>query len=117
MTSFMSDSEQQFEMGGTYEHMSEKPEEQRPLTTENHPAPLSEPSKLGRLAAIGVVILCVVGIFLYLGGWFSPHQLTQARFVNGFQKVFGFHSGFPTEPLRNPRRRRCVALLFAYIPS
>jgi catalase len=83
-------------------------EEQRPLTTENHPAPLSEPSKLGRLAGIGVVILCVVGIFLYLGGWFSPHELTQARFVNGFQKVFGFHSGFR----RNHAKGVCVTGFF-----
>jgi hypothetical protein len=61
---------------------------------ENQPAPLSVSSTLARLAAIGVVILLVVGGFLYLGGWFNPHELTPARFVNGFEKVFGIHSGF-----------------------
>ncbi|HYZ84794.1 MAG TPA: catalase family peroxidase [Bryobacteraceae bacterium] len=75
---------------------------------ENQPAPLSERSKLARLAGIGVVILCVAGAFLYLGGWFSPYELTQARFVNGFQKVFGIHSGFR----RNHAKGVCVTGFF-----
>lgn len=77
-------------------------------STENQPAPLSERSKLARLAGIGVVILCVAGAFLYLGGWFSPHALTQERFVDGFQKVFGFHSGFR----RNHAKGVCVTGFF-----
>src|SRR6202162_3279038 len=63
-------------------------------STENQPAPLSVSGTLARLAGIGVVVLCVVGGFLYLGGWFSPHELTPIRFVNGFEKVFGIDSGF-----------------------
>ncbi len=75
---------------------------------ENQSAPLSERSKLVRLAGIGVVILCVVGTFLYLGGWFSPHKLTPARFVDGFQKVFGTHPGFR----RNHAKGVCVSGFF-----
>ena len=77
-------------------------------STENQPAPLSVSSTLARLAGIGVVILCVVGGFLYLGGWFSPHELTPARFVNGFEKVFGIHSGFR----RNHAKGVCVSGFF-----
>ncbi len=75
---------------------------------ENQPTPLSERSKLARLAGIAVVILCVAGAFLYLGGWFNPHQLTPARFVNGFQEVFGWHSGFR----RNHAKGVCVTGFF-----
>ncbi len=74
----------------------------------DQPAPLSVPGTLARLAGIGVVLLFVVGGFLYLGGWFSPHELTPARFVNGFQKVFGIHSGFR----RNHAKGMCVAGYF-----
>ena len=77
-------------------------------STENQPAPLSLSSTLARLAGIGVVILLVVGGFLYLGGWFSPHELTPIRFVNGFEKVFGIHSGFR----RNHAKGMCVTGYF-----
>src|SRR5260370_23351797 len=63
-------------------------------STENQPAPLSVSSTLARLAGIGVVILCVVGGVLYLGGWFNPHELTPARFVNGFEEGFRIQSCF-----------------------
>ena len=77
-------------------------------STENQPARLSVPSILARLAGIGVVILCLVGGFLYLGGWFTPHELTPARFVNGFEKVYGIHSGFR----RNHAKGVCVRGFF-----
>ncbi len=77
-------------------------------SAENQPAPLSVSNTLARLAAIGVVILLIVGGFLYLGGWFSPHELTPARFVNGFEKVFGVHSGFR----RNHAKGVCVSGFF-----
>jgi len=63
---------------------------------------------LARFAGIGVVIICVVGGFLYLGGWFSPHELTPARLVNGFETVFGIHSGFR----RNHAKGMCVTGYF-----
>ncbi len=75
---------------------------------ENQPAPLSVPSALARLAGIGVVILGVVGGFLYLGGWLSPHELTPARLVDGFETVFGIHSGFR----RNHAKGMCVTGFF-----
>jgi catalase len=71
---------------------------------ENQSASLSVSSTLARLAGIGFVILCVVGGGLYLGGWFNPHELTPARFVNGFEKVNGIHSGFR----RNHAKGVCV---------
>ena len=63
---------------------------------------------MARLGGVGVLILGVVGAFLYLGGWFSPHELTQARFVNGFEKVDGIYSGFR----RNHAKGLCVTGYF-----
>ncbi len=78
------------------------------VSTENQPAPLSVSGTLARLACIGIVILCVVAGFLYLGGWFNPHELTPARFVNGFEEVFGIHTGFR----RNHAKGVCVGGFF-----
>jgi catalase len=77
-------------------------------STENQPAPLSVSSTLARLAGIGVVILCVVGVFLYLGGWFTPNALTPARFANAFEQVDGIYSGFR----RNHAKGVCVSGFF-----
>src|SRR6201993_1607855 len=77
-------------------------------STENQPAPPSVPSTLARLAAVAVIILGVVAGFLYLGGWFSPHELTPARFVDGFERVNGIHSGFR----RNHAKGVCVRGFF-----
>ena len=77
-------------------------------STENQPAPLSVSSTLARLAGVGVIVLLIVGGFLYLGGWFSPHELTPIRFVDGFEKVFGIHSGFR----RNHAKGVCVGGFF-----
>src|SRR6516164_389235 len=49
---------------------------------------------LARLTLIGVVLAAVAGTFAYLGGWFTPNELTPARFVDGFEEVNGVHSGF-----------------------
>src|SRR5689334_16702677 len=63
---------------------------------------------MARLAAVGVIILGVVAGVLYLGGCFSPHELTPARFVDGFETVFGIHSGFR----RNHAKGMCVSGFF-----
>jgi catalase len=63
-------------------------------SAEKQSAPLSRGSALLRLGGIGVVILCVAGGFLYLGGWFSPNALTPARFVDAFERANGVFSGF-----------------------
>jgi catalase len=60
------------------------------------------------MAGIGVVILIVIGAFLYLGGWFSPHKLTPARFVDEFERVNGTNSGFR----RNHAKGVCVKGFF-----
>jgi catalase len=71
-------------------------------------APLTGGALLGRFAALGVLVLGVVGAFLYLGGWFSPAKLTPGRFVNEFEKVGGVHSGFR----RNHAKGVCVRGFF-----
>lgn len=51
-------------------------------------------STLARLALIGVALAAVIAGFAYFGGWFTPHDLTPARFTDGFEEVFGVHPGF-----------------------
>ena len=51
-------------------------------------------STLARFALIGVVLAAVAATFAYFGGWFSPNELTPARFTDGFEHVNGVHSGF-----------------------
>ena len=76
----------------------ESPRETAPM--EKPPAPLSAGNMLARLAGIGVLLLGVAGAFLYLGGWFSPQQLTPPRFVDEFERANGIHSGFGATTLR-----------------
>jgi catalase len=61
-----------------------------------------------RWAAIGVVIAGIVGAFAYTGGWFSPHRLTPARFIDTFEAVNGLHPGFR----RNHAKGICVTGFF-----
>jgi catalase len=77
-------------------------------STEGQAAPLTRSSTLGRLAGIGIAILGVAAAFLYLGGWFAPHALTPARFVDAFERVNGIHSGFR----RNHGKGVCVSGFF-----
>jgi catalase len=63
-------------------------------SAEKQPAPQSRGSALLRLGGVGVVILCVAGGCVYLGGWFSPNALTPARFVDAFGRTDGVYSGF-----------------------
>jgi len=51
-------------------------------------------STLARFALIGIALAAVAGSFAYLGGWFSPNDLTPARFTDGFEEVNGVHAGF-----------------------
>ena len=55
---------------------------------------LSKASTLARCALIGVALAAVVGTFAYVGGWFTPNDLTPARFTDAFEQVDGIHSGF-----------------------
>jgi len=56
--------------------------------------PLDQASTLARLALIGVALAAVIGAFAYFGGWFTPNDLTPARFTDAFEYVDGVHSGF-----------------------
>src|SRR5438105_14667691 len=49
---------------------------------------------LARFALIGVALAAVAGTFAYVGGWFTPNELTPARFTDGFEQVDGVHPGF-----------------------
>jgi catalase len=55
---------------------------------------LGKASTLARFALIGVALATVVGTFAYFGGWFTPNDLTPARFTDAFEHVDGIHSGF-----------------------
>ncbi len=56
--------------------------------------PLGGTGALVRLAIIGIVLAAIVATFAYLGGWFTPHELTPARLTDGFEQVAGIHYGF-----------------------
>jgi catalase len=71
---------------------------------QNHPAPPTGSNTLARLAGIGVLLLGIVGAFLYLGGWFSPDKLTPGRFTDELERVNGKYSGFR----RNHAKGVCV---------
>jgi catalase len=62
-------------------------------------------STLARLGVIGVVMLCVAGLFAYVGGWLSPGRLTQDRMMAAFEKAHGSHPGFR----RNHEKGVCVS--------
>jgi len=47
-----------------------------------------------RSALVVAIVLSVGAGFLYLGGWFSPRQLTPARLIDTFERVNGPHPGF-----------------------
>jgi catalase len=58
------------------------------------PAPLSSASSIRGLAAIGVLVVVIAGLFLYAGGWLTPRALTPAALVNTFEHLNGVHDGF-----------------------
>ena len=72
------------------------------------PAPLPSAALFARLAAIGVLLAGIAGLFLYAGGWFTPHALTPATMVNTFEHLNGVHPGFR----RNHAKGVCVTGYF-----
>ncbi len=62
----------------------------------------------GRLTAIAGAIVVTAGLFLWAGGWFTPHELTPAAIINTFQYVNGAHPGFR----RNHAKGVCVTGYF-----
>jgi catalase len=63
---------------------------------------------LARLAGIGVLLSLLAGLFLFAGGWLTPHNLTPASMVDTFERVNGAHPGFR----RNHAKGVCVAGFF-----
>lgn len=73
-------------------------------------APASLPSSImfARIAAIGFLLAVTAGLFLFAGGWLTPHSLTPAKLVNTFERLDGVHSGFR----RNHAKGVCVTGYF-----
>jgi catalase len=45
--------------------------------------------------AIGIVLVSVIGLFAYVGGYLSPHRLSPKRMVDAFEEIGGgAHQGF-----------------------
>jgi catalase len=72
------------------------------------PARVRGSALLVRVALIVSALAIVAAAFAWLGGWFSPHELTPARFVNELEKVDGVHPGFR----RNHTKGVCVSGFF-----
>jgi len=70
--------------------------------------PLRGAGLAARLTAIAGAIVVTAGLFLYAGGWFTPHQLTPARIVDTFEYLNGAHPGFR----RNHAKGVCVTGYF-----
>jgi catalase len=63
---------------------------------------------LARLAGIGALLALLAGLFLFAGGWLTPHKLTPATMVDTFERVNGANPGFR----RNHAKGVCVAGFF-----
>lgn len=61
-----------------------------------------------RFTAIGGALVVSAGLFLYAGGWFTPHELTPAGIIKTFEHLNGVHPGFR----RNHAKGVCVAGYF-----
>jgi catalase len=55
---------------------------------------LSMGETLARFLLIGVLVLVVVALFAFVGGWLSPSRLTQSKMMAAFQEANGSHPGF-----------------------
>jgi catalase len=72
------------------------------------PAPLRPAKLILRLTVIGMVLAGIAALFLYAGGWFTPHALSPAVMINTFEKVNGEHPGFR----RNHAKGVCISGYF-----
>src|SRR5947208_1362208 len=69
---------------------------------------LGRASTPARCALIGLGLGAVAGTFAYLGGWFTPNDLTPSRFIDAFEQVNGVHPSFR----RNHARGMAVSGFF-----
>jgi catalase len=58
-----------------------------------------------RLGGIAAVVVVVIIVFAYVGGWLSPNRMTQNTMVAGFEDANGSHPGFRL----NHAKGLCVA--------
>ena len=72
------------------------------------PAPLRPAKLILRLTVIGMVLAGIAALFLYVGGWFTPHALSPAVMINTFENVNGEHPGFR----RNHAKGVCISGYF-----
>jgi catalase len=61
-----------------------------------------------RFTSIGAVLVGIVGLFAYAGGWLTPRNLTPASLIDTFEKVNGLHPGFR----RNHAKGVCISGYF-----
>jgi catalase len=59
---------------------------------------------ISRVVGIGGLLATIAGLFLYAGGWFTPHKLSPASMVDIFEYLNGVHAGFR----RNHAKGVCV---------
>ena len=62
--------------------------------SEPDPAPVRGTTSLARIMAIAALLVTIAALFLYAGGWLTPHTLTPAALVNTLEQVNGLHPGF-----------------------
>jgi catalase len=70
----------------------------------NKRAPLTGTRAFARYVVIAAVLVAAAAAFAYVGGWFSPDRLTQARMMAAFESASGDHPGFR----RNHAKGLCV---------
>lgn len=61
-----------------------------------------------RLILVAAIVAGTAILFLYKGGWFSPHALSQTKIINEFERENGEHPGFR----RNHAKGVCVGGYF-----
>jgi catalase len=71
-------------------------------------APLRGAGLAVRFTAILGALVVTAGLFLYAGGWLTPHKLTPAGLVDTFEYLNGAHPGFR----RNHAKGVCVTGYF-----
>lgn len=66
---------------------------------------MKKPFPILRFATVIGIVGVVAVLFVYTGGWLTPHALTPGRFVDRFEQVGGVHPGFR----RNHAKGVCVS--------
>lgn len=77
-------------------------------TDSGTPGSLSGREAILRLGLIGAVLALVVLGFVYLGGWLTPGELSNWKFLRAFQSADGLHPGFR----RNHAKGLCASGYF-----